>query len=166
LEPQFPKAPKEKKPPRDRKNQGERKPLREKRPAAAAAAPAESTATEPTQAEGEESGDVWDVSEDAYDPWTTPTEVVEQEASLPKPPKEKRPAADRKPLRDRKPPAGNKSAKDTDYNTPAIPEAETSTSPIQDDASNEKKKSQAYHNPERVFTGGAQRVSGDHSPRS
>ena len=69
--------------------------------------------------------------------------------------------AETKSPRERKSLAGNKSAGDaaSTGDAPTSPAAETSTS----DANNEKRKSQAYHNPERVLTGGAQRVSCYHS---
>jgi hypothetical protein len=144
------KPPKEKKPPRDKKPQGERKPPREKKPTDADPTPA------PTGGPTEEaSGDAWG-AEDGYDPWAVPAENPEQGTPAPKPHREKR-----KPPRERRPPADNKSAGETAStgDAPASPAVETPISPTQGDASNEKKKTQAYHNPERVLTGGAQRVS-------
>jgi hypothetical protein len=71
----------------------------------------------------------------------------------------------RKSPRDHKSPKDNKSAGNiaSTCDTQTSPAAETPISVTQDDASNDKKKSQVYHNPERVLTGGAQRVSYLHS---
>lgn len=111
-------------------------------------------------------GDAWGTA-DAYDPCAIPVEKPEQEASA-KPPREKKPPADRKlPAerklpRERRPPAEKKLAAGDATSVgdaPTTPVVDTSTSSTQCDTSNEKRKSQAYHNPERVLTGGAQRVS-------
>lgn len=148
---------KEKKAPRDRKPQGERKPPKEKQPAAAA----EPTPPGESEAEAAASGDAWSTV-DAYDPWATPTENAEQEAPVAKPPRAKKLAerkapAERKSPRERKPTAENKSAAGDATSTGDVPTAEAVDSPPHDETSNEK-KSQAYHNPERVLTGGSQRV--------
>ncbi|KIM87694.1 hypothetical protein PILCRDRAFT_815271 [Piloderma croceum F 1598] len=151
---------KEKKAPRDRKPLGERKPPKEKQPAAAEPTPPGESA----EAEAAASGDAWG-TEDVYDPWATPAENTEQEAPVSKPPRAKKSAerkapAERKPPRERKPTAENKSAAGDATSTgdaPTSPAAEAADSPPQDEMSNEKKKSQAYHNPERVLTGGSQR---------
>ena len=68
---------------------------------------------------------------------------------------------ERKPPRDQRPQPDNKSAAETasTSDAPRSPAVDTPTSPTQGDANNERKKSHAYHNPERVLTGGAQRVS-------
>lgn len=146
------KPPKEKRPPRDKKHQGERKPPREKKPTVTDPSPT----AESTEADAVAEGDAWGVSntEDSYDPWADPVEKPEQEVPVAKPPREKR-----KPPRDRKPPADSKSTGETSSPADALtsPEVETPISPIQGDSNNERKKSQAYHNPERVLTGGAQR---------
>jgi hypothetical protein len=149
--------PKDKKPSKDKKSQHERKPLREKKPAGAKPTPAKESA----DADAGASGDTWG-TEDVHDPWAMPTENSEQQAPAAKPSREKKSSAERKPPRERKPPAERKLAPGNNTSVgdaPTSPTVDTPTSPIEGDASNDKRKSQAYHNPERVLTGGAQRVS-------
>jgi len=156
------KPPKAKKPPRDKKPQGERKPHTERKPTVADPTPAPTSG--PNEAGEGASGDAWG-TEDGYDPWAAPAENPEQDAPIPKPRREKKSPAERKPQserkspRERRSPADNKSAGETAStgDAPASPAVETPISYTQGDAGNEKKKTQAYHNPERVLTGGAQR---------
>lgn len=114
---------------------------------------------------------------DSFDPWG---QVPEEPAA--KPPKEKKPPRDKKPVVEKKPPREKRSGREqsstptaesaptsetkpqaenvTLAETPTSPSVEASTSSAQGNPTDvDRKKNQAYNNPERVKTGGTQRVS-------
>lgn len=117
--------------------------------------------------------DAWGVpAPGEYDPWAVPETQLDTEDTAVKSPggtksqRDKKPAGDKKsqrdrPPKDRKPPGEKKGASDNAAESPGTPSAETPTSPTEGD---ERKKTFAYNNPERVRTGGAQRVNTAPSP--
>lgn len=107
--------------------------------------------------------DAWGVpTPGEYDPWDISESQPDAGDTAVKPPGAKKPQRDKKPgdkkrqPKERKSHGEKKSTWDDTTETPGTFFSETQTSPAEGD---DRKKTFAYNNPERVRTGGAQRVN-------